>query len=116
MEIQVDRMGTATVVKLAGKLDALSAPDCEQSLRQLVESGSGCLVLDFADLGYISSAGLRVVLAVAKLLQARQGQLLLANLRGNVGDVFEVSGFANIFPVHPSREAAVAACAGSQPG
>ena len=109
MEIRIQESGRATVVAVAGKLDALSAGDYEKAVNQLIAEGKTRFVVDFAKLDYISSAGLRVLLTTAKQLKPRGGVALFANVPGNVREVFEVTGFGSILDIHDSVDAALAA-------
>lgn len=109
MEIQVKETGNAWVVAVTGKLDAVSAGDYEKAINQLIADGKTRLVIDFADLSYISSAGLRVLLSTAKQLKPKGGAALFANLQEGVRDVFEMTGFSSILGIHPSVDAALAA-------
>jgi len=111
MEIQSRKEANATIVTLTGRLDAVTTPDYEQRARQLIEGGAKCFVMDFAQLDYISSAGLRGLLLTAKLLQANGGQLRFANVGGNVRSVFEMSGFVSMFPIDDSVATALGAIA-----
>ena len=109
MEIQIEPSGDAWVVSVAGKLDALSAGDYEKAVNQLIADGKTRLVINFAELSYISSAGLRVLLATAKQLKPKGGVALFANVHGNVQEVFEMTGFSTILGLHDSVDAALAA-------
>ena len=94
---------------IGGRLDAVTAPDFEKRIRELIDSGNSCFVVDFDQLDYISSAGLRALLLMAKLLKEKGGQECLANVKGNVLSVFEMSGFTGIFKIEESVAAALAA-------
>jgi anti-anti-sigma factor len=109
MEIQIQESGKAWVVSVAGKLDAVSAGDYEKAVSQLIADGKTYFVVDFANLSYISSAGLRVLLSTAKQLKPKGGTVVFANLQDNVREVFEMTGFSSILGIHPSLEAALAA-------
>ena len=109
MEIHVQDSGKAWVVAVAGKLDAVSAADFEKAVGQLIAAGRTRLVVDFARLSYISSAGLRVLLTTAKQLKPLGGSVVFACLQDNVRDVFEMTGFSSILATHASLEAALAA-------
>jgi len=74
-----------------------------------VEKGEHRIVLDLGRLDYISSAGLRVVLLLAKKLKQLGGALILCDIQPNVREVFEISGFLTILKVCASREEAVEA-------
>ena len=109
MEIH-SRMETSTaVVAVTGKMDALTAPAYQEKLNELIAGGTIAVVVDFDGLDYISSAGLRVILATAKVLKSKGGQVRFSNVKGAVRDVFEMSGFGTIFQMHDSVASALAA-------
>ena len=107
MNIQTRQEGRITVVCPSGKIDAMTAPAFETSLTDLIGNGRLYLALDLGEVEYISSAGLRVILASAKSLKGKEGMLLLANAREPVKEVFEISGFGSVFHIYDSVEAAV---------
>jgi len=109
MEIQIKASSNAWIVSVAGKLDALSAGEYEKAVSQLITEGKTRLVVDFAELSYISSAGLRVLLSTAKQLKPKGGVALFVNLQDGVRDVLEMTGFSSILAIHPSVDAALAA-------
>ena len=108
MEIETRKQENATVVKVTGKMDAVSSPELEKELVQLMAEGEKNFVVDLAELDYISSAGLRVILATAKRLKDKEGKILLASLQDMVKEVFEISGFSAIIPIYESVEFALA--------
>ena len=97
MEIQTERHGTSLVVRVYGRLDAVSTPAFEAHCQQAIQQGEHALILDFGPLEYLSSAGLRGVLAVAKSVGAAGGEFTLANARGLVREVLDISGFLRMF-------------------
>ena len=97
MNIQKALSGAALTVALEGRLDTTTAPKLEEELRGSV-AGVSRLVFDLAKLEYISSAGLRVLLAMQKLMN-RQGAMLLRNVIEAVMEVFEVTGFSDILRI-----------------
>ena len=107
MEIETRKEENATVVSVTGKMDAVSAPELEKELSQLMVDGEKGFVLDLGELDYISSAGLRVILATAKRLKEKEGKILLASLQDMVKEVFEISGFSAIIPIYESVESAL---------
>jgi anti-anti-sigma factor len=88
-----------TVLSIAGRMDAVTAPEIENKLSALVDGGEKRLVIDLKELEYISSAGLRCLLALAKKLKEKHGELAFANLQGHVTEVFKVVGFYSLFTV-----------------
>jgi len=109
MNFQARQEGSTFVVTLSGRLDAVTAPEFEQKIRDQINAGAAGIVIDFAALDYISSAGLRALLVMAKLLKEKNGQVCMANVTGNVRSVFEMSGFTSLFKMQDSVAAAVAA-------
>ena len=109
MDFESKDVGKAVTVKATGRMDAVTAPTFEQECMRWVEKGKVNLIVDFSGLEYISSAGLRVILGVGKKLKAQDGSLVFGGMSAMVKEVFDISGFASIFPVHESVEAALAA-------
>lgn len=111
MEFQTRKEANATIVTITGRLDAVTTPDYETRVRALIAGGDKCLIMDFAQLDYISSAGLRGLLVTAKLLKASGGAIRFANVGGNVKSVFDMSGFVSMFPIDDSVAVAIGALA-----
>ena len=99
MEIHDRTAGEVTIVQVDGNLDTNTAPDAQAHLDGLVERGHTRIAVDFGTLNYISSSGLRVLLATAKKLKGMGGQLRMFGLNDTVQEVFEISGFSTIFSV-----------------
>ncbi len=109
MEIEEEKIASLSVVSPVGRVDGLVAPDLEKRISQIIESGEVRMLLDCARMGYISSAGLRAVLASARKCQQAGGKLTLCALQPACKTVFEISGFLSILDYHDTRDAAVAA-------
>jgi anti-anti-sigma factor len=109
MESAHESAGDVTVAKLAGRLDSGSAAAAEENLTKLLGSGAPRLAIDMSNLDYISSAGLRVLLVIARKVQQAQGNLAIFGLRPSVREVFTISGFDSIFVVRDNAAAAIAA-------
>ena len=108
MEIQTKKETNATLVTITGRLDAVTAPEYEKKVNELIAGGDISFVVDFEGLDYISSAGLRGLLVTAKLLKGKGGQIRFANVKGTVKEVFEISGFGSIFQMDDTVAAALA--------
>jgi anti-anti-sigma factor len=98
----------ATVVGLHRGLAGAAQP-AEESFTRILAGGTPHLAIDLADLQYISSAGLRVLLVVAKKVQQAKGKVVLFGLGPNVREVFSISGFDKIFSIQSDSASAVAA-------
>ncbi|EIC30446.1 anti-anti-sigma factor [Methylomicrobium album BG8] len=109
MDLQTRKENNAIVVTLSGRLDAVTAPEFEKAVRELIEGGNHFIVLDFGPLDYISSAGLRGLLLMSKLLNAKGGRVCFADVQGNVRSVFDMCGFTALFKMENSVAEALAA-------
>lgn len=86
-----------TVFALEGRLDTVTAPDLEKAFKESLD-GVTELELDFAGLEYISSAGLRVLLAAQKVMN-KQGEMRLIHVNETIMEIFEVTGFSDILTI-----------------
>jgi len=109
MEFAQEQAGDVVIVRLAGRLDSGAARSAEDGFNALLTGYSPHLAVDMTKLDYISSAGLRVLLVVAKKVQQAKGKVALFGLSPNVREVFSVSGFDTIFAIQPDSAAALAA-------
>ncbi len=108
MEISTRTSNDIHIVGIAGNLDSTTSPEAQKKLDAVV-AGTRKVVLDFSELDYISSAGLRVLLGAAKQLRASGGTLRMFGLNQSVREVFEISGFSAILAVYPSEAEALGA-------
>ena len=106
LEHSLTENGTV-IFSLADRVDAKSAPAIQQEMDKIIADSQGSILLDCNRITYVSSAGLRVFISIAKLLKVRQRKLALCGLAGNVSDVFAVSGFNSIFDIFATREEAL---------
>ena len=97
MTIEKKLNGTELTVNITGRLDTTTAPQLEAELKQSY-AGIEKLVLDFAALEYLSSAGLRVLLQAQKTMN-KQGELVIRNVNETIKEIFEVTGFIDILTV-----------------
>jgi anti-anti-sigma factor len=84
-------------IALEGRLDTTTAPRLEAELKQSIADNTE-LILDFAKLEYLSSAGLRVLLAAQKIMN-KQGKMVIQNVNDVIAEVFEATGFADILTI-----------------
>ena len=89
--------GNELTVTLVGRLDTTTAPQLEAEFKQNLGKIEK-LVLDFASLEYLSSAGLRVLLAAQKVMN-KQGEMIIKNVNDTINEIFEVTGFIDILTI-----------------
>jgi len=108
VEVTTASHGLAIVLAVTGRLDAVTVTRFEAGLFDLIAEGHRRIVVDLAGLGYINSAGLRVLLVAAKRLNADGGRLLLAAPGDRVGLVLDLSGFSAMLETCATIEEALA--------
>ena len=97
MTIEIKRNGTETVIELVGRLDTTTAPALDKTINEDMGETKN-LVLDIKGLEYISSAGLRVMLAAQKKMQ-KIGSMKVTNVTDAVMEVFDMTGFTDILTI-----------------
>ena len=98
------------IVSINGRLDAVTADEFQKKCMLYIEQGNIHLIIDMADLDYISSAGLRSLLTIAKKMKTCAGTLCLCGLNGLIEDVINLSGFSNLIPIYSDVKQAVMEC------
>ena len=107
IEIQQEQQGATRILALSGRLDTDTSADVELALQDLLGAGERNFLIDLTGIGYVSSAGLRVLLATAKQLEGGKGSLRLCGLNPSVRQVFDVAGFSKLFALFPDRATAL---------
>lgn len=97
LNINKNKEGSKLTVAVEGRLDTTTAPELETALKEDIE-GVEELVIDLANLEYISSAGLRVLLAAQKIMM-KQGKMVVTNPNDVISEIFEVTGFRDILTI-----------------
>ena len=97
MTIEIKRTAEVTTIEIIGRLDTTTAPELDKTINEVTADVKN-LVLDFKGLEYISSAGLRVLLGAQKKMQ-KIGSMKLVNVREEVMEVFEITGFLDILTI-----------------
>jgi len=104
MELNISKTGDVITIILKGRIDASVAPDIEQKLLSLISGGSCKLVTDLSEVKFISSAGLRALIAALKEAKRQSGDLRLAGIQGQVQEVLDLTGLSTIFKIYASAE------------
>ncbi|MDY0220462.1 MAG: STAS domain-containing protein [Desulfobacterium sp.] len=108
MEIICERQNNIEIFKVKGQLESNTSPELEEQLMMSLERGTTRMVIDFENLEYISSAGIRVILKAVKKLEQSRGRLVLCCLQDYVQEVFEIAGFDTYLTIEPTLERAIA--------
>ena len=97
MTVEKTKDGSSLMVKVSGRLDTTTSPDLEAQLKESID-GVADLTIDFSNLEYISSAGLRVLLSAQKIMN-QQGSMKVTGANETIMEVFEVTGFSDILTI-----------------
>ena len=107
LQIQEQEIDQKMVMRIIGRLDAASAPILENKVTSLLEGEHDFLILDFQQLEYLSSAGMRFLLSATKQLKAKNGHLVLFGIRPEVMDIISMAGFDQILNICSTQEEAL---------
>ena len=107
MKIETRESQGIQIVAFEGNLDTITSPEAESKINELIDAGKQKLLVNFEQLNFISSAGLRVLLATVKKLNASGGDLRICSLNATVQEVFDISGFVTILSVKSTEEEAL---------
>jgi len=108
MEISVREASGVNILKFSGSLDTNTSQAAENEVNNLLTAGNDKVLFNFEELDYISSSGLRVLLATAKKLKVSGGLMKVCSLNSVVQEVFDISGFAGILNLASNEEEALA--------
>jgi anti-sigma B factor antagonist/stage II sporulation protein AA (anti-sigma F factor antagonist) len=107
VEMQEEKKGDVLVLRMKGRLDAISSPSAEKKVFDHINDGEHKLIFDFSGIEYLSSAGMRMLLSTAKKLKTLSGKLVLCSITPNVLDVLRMSGFDHVLELTKSEEEAL---------
>ncbi len=108
MEIMIGQSAGVSTVEPKGRIDSLTAKEFGDRVCALIRSGANRVVIDLANIAYISSAGFRALLIAGKLAEESNGRLVLCGVVGEVQRLFDISAFSTAFQIYPTREECIA--------
>ena len=108
LELENQKLDHAEVITAKGRLDQTTSCLLEARCGALLHSGCKCVVLDFRELQFLSSEGLRTLLGLSKRIRAGGGKLVFTGVRGPIRDMFDIAGFLETFPVVDHVESDIA--------
>ena len=109
MAVNSDRQNGTLIARADGRIDGANAREFQVALESAIDPTDSNVILDLENLSYISSAGLRVILMTAKSLQRQKAKFVICSLSASIKEVFQISGFDRIIPIHPSLDDALSA-------
>ena len=103
------------VISLGGEIDLYTAPEFKERMVELIEAGKKNIVVDLSEATFIDSTTLGVLVGGVKRLRPSGGSLALVCSDQNIQKIFEITGLDRVFPIHETREAALAAVGEDDP-
>ena len=107
MTVKHEILNQTDLIFLNGRIDAQSAPGVNEEIGKIIDEARNKMLINFKGLEYISSAGLRVLITVAKKLKSSNRDLVLCSLDQKIYEVFDISGFTAIFKIFDTQEDAL---------
>src|ERR1041385_9203188 len=99
LDLKEEKKGNVTILKLKGRLDAITSPPIEKYIFECINNGCRQILLDFSAVDYLSSAGMRMLLATTKKLKTLSGKLVLCSVNVNVMDILRMSAFDHVLEI-----------------
>ena len=107
MEIVQNQQNDTLILAIKGRLDTLSSGTLKNTLEGMINDNQHRILMDFSDLSFISSSGLRVLLSTAKQIRTKKGKLVLCAMQDHIIEVFDIAGFLPLFTVCADQEEAM---------
>ncbi len=107
MELIERKTGKCMIISIKGRLDTINYSILEKRLTELLDQNIDRILINCAQMDYVSSSGLRILLMALKRITMVKGKFVLCSLQDNIREIFEISGFTTIFEIHPNEEDAL---------
>lgn len=107
LQIDLEEIEHRVILRIDGRIDAASAPILDRKINTLIDENHHYLLLDFSQVDYLSSAGMRLLLSATKKLKAKKGSLILFSVGEEVGEIIKMAGFEKILHICPNEKEAL---------
>jgi anti-anti-sigma factor len=104
MEANIEEKGDIVIIRVTGRLDAASSPQLEKKIHSIIDTGHFKLILNLADVEYLSSAGMRLMLSLSKKLKNLEGKVVACHINDEVMEVIKMAGFNQVLEIYPTEE------------
>jgi anti-anti-sigma factor len=108
MDVSLEERGEIVIIRVKGRLDAASSPQLQAAINTVIDGGHFKILLNFSDVDYLSSAGMRLLLAVSKKLGSLEGKVVACNLSDDVMEVIKMAGFDKVIEFYPNEAESLA--------
>lgn len=107
IDLHEDKIGEVMLLRISGRLDPTSISTLEKKVQELLQNGNIKLVIDLGGVTYLSSAGMRVLLATTKKIDAMAGSFAVCNTPTNILDILKMAGFDRVLKLFATEEEAL---------
>lgn len=107
MQFTEEKKGDVIILRINGRIDAITSPQLEKKVLSIIDSGHHKLLMDFTNVEYLSSAGMRLLLSGTKKMQTVGGKLVISSVDQDVMDVIKMAGFNSILTLASSEDKAL---------
>lgn len=107
VDVKEEHQGDVIILRIKGRLDAISSPGTEKKIFDCINNGYHKILLDFKEVDYLSSAGMRMLLSTTKKLKTLSGKLVVTSVNMNVMDVLKMSGFDHVLDIEQKEQDAL---------
>lgn len=107
LEVQLEEIEGKAILRISGRLDAASSPVLEKKINQLMGDGRSVLLMDFSQVEYLSSAGMRLLLSVTKKLKEKDGHLVIFSIGEEAMEIIKMAGFEHILNICSTEQKAL---------
>jgi len=107
MEINEQKTDQCVIIGITGRLDTTNYSILEKKLMDLIDTHQDRILVDCSKMDYVSSSGLRILLMALKKITMVKGKFVLCGLQENIREIFEISGFTNIFEIYSTQDEAL---------
>lgn len=110
IEIHVEEIEQKYILRLEGRIDTITAPFVEKRINEIIKQNHLAILVDFSNVEYLSSAGLRLLLSSAKKLKAVNGHFVIFSVNDDVLEIIKMAGFERVLKICRSEKEALQAC------
>ena len=107
--VYTEQKDGASILNLGGRIDASNSGQIHERIMDEIESGCQTVIINFSQVSYISSAGLRILIYASKAMVKQSGSFYICSINKNIEKIFQISGLTGIFDIHPDVESCLQA-------
>ncbi len=107
MKFETDISGNINVISIIGRIEMIHIDTLRENIFTLIDKNENGVLINLKDLEYINSAGLGILIRIAKIMENKKRPLAFSSLKENIFEIFKIAGFTNILTIFPTQEEAM---------